>query len=114
MIAAKFLRWYQEVLGNIESNEEDWDMSQRISFQHAGSILTTMGFLQETVTEEKADYKLFQELWALMEGEARDGVSKDDLAYILMLILGVRDPAREVECPADPEKHGLARFIIFD
>lgn len=49
-----------------------------------------------------------------MEGDERDGASKDDLAYVLMLILGVRDPAREVECQADPEKHGLARFIVFD
>lgn len=49
-----------------------------------------------------------------MEGDERDGVSKDDLAYVLMVILGVRDSAREIECEADMEKHGLARFFIFD
>ena len=32
VIAQKFLRWYQEVLSNIESTEENWDMTQRISF----------------------------------------------------------------------------------
>ena len=45
VIGKKFLRQYNEVLSNIESNEEDWDMTMNITFQHAGSILTTMGFL---------------------------------------------------------------------
>ena len=56
VIGKKFLRQYNEVLSNIEANEEDWDMTMRITFQHSGSILTTMGFLQETVTEGKPDY----------------------------------------------------------
>ena len=41
---------------DLDSTEEDWDMTMNITFQHAGSILTTMGFLQETVTEGKPDY----------------------------------------------------------
>lgn len=73
-----------------------------------------MGFLQETVTEEKSDYKLFQELWGLLEGEEREGVNKEDLAYILMVIRGVREPNRELDCQAEEDRQGVARYIIFD
>ena len=57
-----------------------------------------LGFLQENVTEEKPDYILVQELWHLLEGDERDGVNKEDLAYFLMVIRGVREPNREVDC----------------
>ena len=66
--------------------------------------MTTMGFLNESVTEEKPDYKLFQELWSLLEGDERDGVNKEDLAYFLMVIRGVRQPDREVDCQAQEDK----------
>ena len=98
----------------MEDSEEDWDMTQPVTFQHAGSILATMGFLQESVTEEKPDYKLFEELWELLEGTAREGVRKDDLAYALMVIRGAREPSREIDCQAVEDKQGLARFIVYD
>lgn len=73
-----------------------------------------MGFLTETVTEEHTDYKLYEELWDLMDGTTREGIKKDDLAYMLKVIRGTRDPDLEVDEPAPEEKVGIAKFIIFD
>ena len=39
-------------------------------------------------------------MWELLEGETREGISKDDLAYVLMVIRGVREPNREIDCQA--------------
>lgn len=98
----------------MEKQEEDWDMSMQISFQQAGSILATMGFLPENVTPEHADYKLFEDLWALMDGPANEGVKIDDLSYMLMVIRGSRESEREIDCQPDENKQGLSRVIIFD
>ena len=72
--AQKFLKQFNEVLSNMETQEDDWDRTKLITFQHAGSILATMGFLPENVTPERPDYALFEEMWELMEGPAREGV----------------------------------------
>lgn len=58
-------------------------MGMPITFEQAGSILATMGFLSETVTPEKEDYHLFQQMWEILEHEEGKGVSVDDLAYVL-------------------------------
>ena len=58
-LGQKFLKQFNEVLRNMENSEEDWDQTQLVTFQHAGSILATVGFLQEDVTEDRPDYKLF-------------------------------------------------------
>ena len=50
----------------------------------------------------------------MMEFEEDQGVKKDDIAYMLMIIRGMRDPALEVECEANEERQGVARFIVFD
>ena len=55
----KFMKQYAEVLRNMESQEEEWDQTQLVSFDQAGSILATMGFLPENVTPERPDYKLY-------------------------------------------------------
>ena len=44
-LGQKFLKQFNEVLRNMENSEDDWDQTQLITFQHAGSILATMGFL---------------------------------------------------------------------
>ena len=53
-------------------------------------------------------------MWELLEGETREGISKDDLAYVLMVIRGVREPNREIDCQAPESSQGLSRFLIFD
>ena len=107
------MKQFNQVLLNME-NAEEWDQTQLITFQQAGSILATMGFLTETVTEEHPDYKLYEELWDLMDGTTREGIKKNDLAYVLKVIRGTRDPDLEVEEPAPEGKEGIARMIVFD
>ena len=98
----------------MEDQEEDWDQSQNITFHLAGSILATMGFLPDKITDEYHDYKLFQEMWQMMEPEEGVGVKKDDIAYMLMVVRGMRDPSQEVDCEPYEERQGVARFIVFD
>ena len=73
-----------------------------------------MGFLPENVTPDKPDYALFEELWELTEGPTRNGLSVEDLSYMLMVIRGTRMTEREIDCQAPEEKQGLAKMIIFD
>jgi hypothetical protein len=54
-----------------------------LSFEQAGSVLASMGFLPENVTPQRADFKLFEDLYNIMDGPARNGVKIDDIAYIL-------------------------------
>lgn len=49
---------------------EDWDPTQPIGFQEAGSILTTMGFLPNQISAEGEEYTKFGDLWKLLRGEA--------------------------------------------
>jgi len=81
----------------MEAHEEDWNPEQNVSFDQFGSIITTVGFLSESVRPDHADYKLLQQLWEVMDGTAREGVNVVDLAYTLKIIRGFRDPALEVE-----------------
>lgn len=64
--------------------------------------------------EGKPDYQLFQELWDLLSGNEREGVSKEDLSYVLLVVRGVRDVSREVDCEPNENAQGIARFIIYD
>lgn len=59
--------------------EDDWDQTMMISFQQTGSILATLGFLPANVVPEDNDYKLFEELWQIIDGEVREGVVKENL-----------------------------------
>mmetsp|Transcript_33776 Transcript_33776/g.41745 ORF Transcript_33776/g.41745 Transcript_33776/m.41745 type:complete len:82 (+) Transcript_33776:1160-1405(+) len=76
--------------------------------------MATMGFLPENVTPKHPDYKLFEEVWELMEGTANEGVKVQDLSYILMVIRGFRDGELEFECEPREEQQGLAKMIVFD
>lgn len=108
------MKQFNLVLHNIEDAEEDWNKSMPISFQIAGSILATMGFLSNNVSEDHPDYNLFQELWDILEGSEREGIKAENLAKALQIIRGSREPDKEVDCDAPEEKQGLARFILFD
>ena len=108
------MKQFNSVIENMAEQEEEWDPSQLVTFQQAGSILASMGFLQENVTPEHPDYALFEEIWELMEGTAREGVKVDDLAYVLKVIRGFRDSELEVECEAPEDKHGIFKMTVFD
>ena len=73
-----------------------------------------MGFLPDNITDEFPDYKLFEELWELMEGTERDGVMQQNLAYVLKVIRGAYEPKREINEEAPEDKQGLARYIYID
>ena len=68
MTTAKFGKDFDQVMADMKESE-DWTEESRISFEQAGSILATLGFLPENITPEKPDYALFEELWKMLEGE---------------------------------------------
>lgn len=52
----------------------------------------------------KSDYKLFEELYEMMNGPEREGVTPADFSYILQIIRGSRFPEREVYADPDEDK----------
>ena len=77
MTTEKFNKDFDQVMADMKESE-DWTEGNRITFEQAGSIMATLGFLPENITPEKADYALFEELWQMMDGENAGGVNKDD------------------------------------
>jgi hypothetical protein len=69
--------------------EEKWSEDQPIPFLFFGSILTTLGFLQPEIAEDSEDFLLVRDIWNLLEGHFREGVSKQNLLTILLIIRGV-------------------------
>jgi hypothetical protein len=53
------------------------------------------------MSQESRDFKMFQDLWALLDGEKLGGVSVDNLLYFLLLIRGTKLPAREKDYEQD-------------
>ena len=96
------------------AQEEEWDASKSCSFDQTGSILASMGFLPEQVTPAYPDFKLFEDLWELVDGQDREGIAISDLKYVLQIIRGARELDREIDCQAQEGKTGLGKFIIFD
>ena len=74
---SKFVKDYEQVLADMQ-NQDGYEPDELLTFEQAGSILCTLGFLPENVTPAKPDYKLFEELWDLMEGNERKGVQPND------------------------------------
>ncbi len=85
-----------------------------ISFQQTGSLLATLGFLPANVQPDDNDYKLFEELWQIIDGEAREGISTENLKYVLSVLRGFRDSKLEVDCEPVQGKQGIAKIIIYD
>lgn len=56
------------------------------------------------MSEESADFKLFKELWALLDGEKTGGVSVENLLYLLLLVRGAKLPSREVAFEAEEDR----------
>jgi hypothetical protein len=55
-----------------------------------------MGFLPLEMSQESNDFKLLNEMWSLLEAEKTNGVSVENLLYLLLLIRGAKLPSREV------------------
>lgn len=56
------------------------------------------------MSQESNDFRLFKELWALLDGEKTGGVAVENLLYLLLLIRGAKLPAREVAFEAEPTR----------
>lgn len=56
------------------------------------------------MSQESRDFKMFQDLWALLDGEKLGGVSVDNLLYLLLLIRGTKLPAREKDYELDQNR----------
>jgi len=132
MANTKFLKEYIRVLTHMEAYEPNFkadDPSLRLSFSQMGGILTTLGFIPLDMSNNHAEYALVQDLWKLLGGsdielESQEvpaesnaehkvrGVSKDDLAYVLLVIKGTRMPEREVEAVKDEKAVGIMKQVV--
>ena len=79
---SRFMKDYDQVLSDM-ARDADFEVSNRITFDQAGSILCTLGFLPENINQQKPDYRLFEDLWEMLDGPQREGVSQEDFAYVL-------------------------------
>jgi len=110
-LCRKFEREYYNVISNMASEEQEWNDTQPIPYQPCGSILTTMGFLPQAMAPESNDFIKFKELWRLLGGEETNGVSVENLLYLLMIIRGADLASREEKFPTDKSKEfALQRF----
>jgi len=73
--------------------------------------LATLGFLPENVTPENADYALFEEFWALLDGPQNGGVDIRNLKAALQIIKGVQLKDREAEFEVEGELKGLKKVM---
>ena len=106
--------------------EIQWTRDQPIPYQPCGSILTTLGFLPQSMSQESTDFKLFKELWALLGGippeqddsQESSGVNEQNLLYMLLLIRGAKLPNREEETQPDENRVNdlgtLGRYTLID
>ena len=83
------------MIANMANEEPEWEETDPIPYQPCGSILTTLGFLPQSMSQESIDFKLFKALWDLLEGENNGGVAVENLLYLLLLVRGTKLPARE-------------------
>lgn len=82
---------------NMSNEEEGWTSESPIPYRPCGSVLTTLGFLPPDMPQESEDYQLFIDIWDLMEGEQRGGISVENLLYCLLIIRGAKLPQRECD-----------------
>ncbi len=62
-------------------------------------VLSNMGFLPFNRQIEAVDQSLCQDLWTLVKGEDRTGVSWDTLKVIFLNFVGIKTADREREAP---------------
>jgi len=67
-LCQKFEREFRIVIDNMAKEEFEWEDSQPIPYQPCGSILTTLGFLPQSMSQESNDFKLFKDLWEVLDG----------------------------------------------
>ena len=49
------------------------------------------------MSQESKDFKLFTDMWSLLEGEKYSGVTVDNLLYFLLIIRGAKFPRRVID-----------------
>jgi hypothetical protein len=57
------------VIENMAKEEQEWEDTQPIPYQPCGSVLTTLGFLPQSMAQDSQDFKMFQDLWTLLQGD---------------------------------------------
>ncbi len=82
---------------NMSTEEEGWSSESPIPYRPCGSVLTTLGFLPPDMPQESEDYQLFKDIWDVMEGEQRGGISVENMLYCLLIIRGAKLPQRECD-----------------
>jgi len=93
--------------------EEDWSPEKPIPYEQTGSVMTTLGFLSYNIQPDSADFALFQELWEVLDGENREGVTQNNLLYALLIIRGFKFPEREVNVDPEEGRQGIAKQAAF-
>ena len=76
--------------------------------------MATLGFLPENIAPGKPDYTLFEGLWDLVDGENQGGITRQDLAYILKIIIGITLPEKEVKADVPEGKKGICKQVVFN
>jgi hypothetical protein len=56
------------------------------------------------MSQESNDFRLFKDLWSLLDGERTGGVSVENLLYLLLIIRGGKLPSREKNFVVDSSK----------
>ena len=67
------------------------------------SVLNHLGFLPNTNSPNVNDIQLCHDLWSLVRGEQRSGVSFDTLRVIFLNFIGVKTLDREGDAPEEEE-----------
>ena len=123
ILMKRFRKQFDEIIEKMSIHEQEWDPSHPLSFNQAGSIIQTMGFLPEETREGRPDYAMFVEFWEMVDAEQRGGIAIVDLFYLLDIIRGSLFPDREIDFDEHSEKinveaqmakKGLSKYIYFD
>jgi hypothetical protein len=83
------------MLDEQEQNDGEEKESKALTFERMVQGITYLGFLPLNKTPEGIDRELCDDMWILLQGEERGGVTWDTLKVVLLNMLGVRDPSRE-------------------
>jgi len=111
-LCQKFEKEYRIVVHNMSNEEEGWTEESPIPYRPCGSVLTTLGFLPPDMPPESEDYSLFKDLWDMMEGEQRSGITVENLLYCLLIIRGARLPQRE--CDFEEKESAFLKLAKMD
>jgi hypothetical protein len=76
-------------------NENQQHESKNLTYERFVQAITYLGFLPLNKTPEGIDKQLCDDLWILLEGDDRGGVTWDSLRVVLLNLIGIKDEKRE-------------------